>query len=128
MRQSRFDAGANGTCEGNLGGARCNLDPPARKAVASAIAAMFQSWLFFDLLEFILGQHVTSSYLMLEGLVGPYPRCIYNYFESNLQFQAKCMVLRTVHRTLSMRILEQYVERFTKLQDISGLQARVLGL
>jgi len=27
-----------------------------------------------------------------------------------------------------MRISEQYVERFTKLQDISGLQARFLGL
>jgi len=37
MRQSRFDAGANGTCGGNLGGARCTLDPPVRKAVASAI-------------------------------------------------------------------------------------------
>ena len=106
MRQSRFDVGANGTCEGNLGGARCTLDPPARKAVASAIAAMLQSWLFSDLLDFILGQHVTSSYLMLEGLVGSYPTYIYNYFESNLHFQSKCMILRTVHRTLSMRISE----------------------
>ena len=46
--------------------------------VALSILQSVRLWLlrFSDLLDFILGQHVTSSYLMLEGLVGSYPTYI----------------------------------------------------